>query len=71
MEFDRGGKEWSKKFYPSVIMSDERMTYTSVRKILVDDDSHERERYGSLLRDFELMNELCGFSGRGDLNGKP
>lgn len=60
MEFDREGERASKKFYPSVIMSDERMTYTSVRKILVDEDIRERERYGSLLRDFELMNELCG-----------
>jgi ribonuclease R len=60
IEFDRCGERVSKKFYPSVIMSDERMTYTSVRKILVDDDRHERERYAPLLRDFELMNELCG-----------
>jgi ribonuclease R len=60
MEFDRSGERVSKKFYPSVIMSDERMTYTSVRKILVDNDRHERERYGPLLKDFELMNELCG-----------
>ena len=60
MEFNRCGERVSKKFYPSVIMSDERMTYTSVRKILVDDDRHERERYSSFLRDFELMNELCG-----------
>jgi len=60
MEYDRRGERVSKKFYPSVIKSDERMTYTSVRKILVDEDRHERERYGSLLRDFELMNELSG-----------
>lgn len=59
MDFDRDGNRISSKFYPSLIKSDERMTYTSVRKILVDNDAKERQRYDSLLRDFELMNELC------------
>ncbi|HBU05935.1 MAG TPA: ribonuclease R, partial [Nitrospiraceae bacterium] len=36
------------------------MTYTSVRKILIDNDKHERKRYDYLLSDFELMAELCG-----------
>jgi ribonuclease R len=35
------------------------MTYTSVKKILIDQDSGEREKYNHLLRDFELMGELC------------
>lgn len=60
MDFDRNGKNTSAKFYPSIINSDERMTYTSVKKILVDNDKHEREKYDYLLRDFELMGELCG-----------
>ena len=47
------------KFYPSIIRSDERMTYTSVKKILVDSDPDERKKYGYLLGDFELMGELC------------
>jgi ribonuclease R len=60
MDFDRYGNRTSKNFYPSLIKSDERMTYTSVRKILVDQDAGEREKYGYLLKDFELMGELCG-----------
>jgi ribonuclease R len=60
MDFDRFGRKVHAKFYPSVIVSDERMTYTSVRKILIDQDAHERKKYDYLLRDFELMGELCG-----------
>lgn len=60
MDFSRDGEQLGARFYPSLIRSDERMTYTSVRKILVDQDRHERERYAQLLPDFELMNELCG-----------
>ncbi len=73
MDFDRNGQRLSAKYYPSVIKSAERMTYTSVRKILVDGDRKERERYDYLLRDFELMNELCNILrekrlGRGSLD---
>ncbi len=60
MDFDRNGEKLNSKFYPSLIRSDERMTYTSVRKILIDNDRHEREKYDHLLSDFELMAELCG-----------
>ena len=60
MDFDRFGRRLGARFYPSVIKSDERMTYTSVKKVLVDNDPEEREKYDYLLRDFELMGELCG-----------
>jgi ribonuclease R len=60
LEFDRLGTRLSSKFYPSVIVSDERMTYTSVRKILVDNDQRERGRYDHLLQELEFMGELCG-----------
>jgi ribonuclease R len=59
MDFDRNGNRVDAKFYPSVIISDERMTYTSVRKILVDNDKFERGKYDYLLQDLELMGELC------------
>jgi ribonuclease R len=59
MDFDRSGARTAERFYPSLIKSDERMTYTSVRKILVDRDADERGRYAYLLKDFELMGELC------------
>jgi len=60
IDFDRNGERLNAKFYPSVIRSDERMTYTSVRKVLVDLDTAARQKYNYLLREFELMNELCG-----------
>lgn len=59
MDFDREGNRIGVRFYPSLIRSDARMTYTSVRKILVDNEPRERERYEALLQDLELMNELC------------
>lgn len=59
MDFDREGNRIGVRFYPSLIRSDARMTYTSVRKILVDNEPKERERYDALLQDLELMNELC------------
>jgi ribonuclease R len=66
LDLDRYGNLTGAKFYPSLIRSDERMTYTSVRKILIDQDGQERKRYDRLLRDFDLMGELCGIlrSGR-------
>lgn len=60
MHFDKKGQLIKKDFYPSIINSNERMTYTSVRKILVDNDPTEREKYTYLLDSFEVMNELCG-----------
>ena len=60
MDFDRNGSRIGARFFPSVIVSDERMTYTSVSKILIGKDARERSKYNHLLRDFELMGELCG-----------
>jgi ribonuclease R len=73
MDFDGKGLRTGQKFYPSLIKSDERMTYTSVRKILIERDPAERERYHHLLKDFDLMGELCGLIrtvrlGRGSLD---
>jgi len=60
MDFDRSGSRLNVKFYPSIIMSNERMTYTSVKKIYVDSDMQECKKYDYLLHDIELMGELCG-----------
>ena len=59
MEFDKNGQRLRSRFYPSIIISNERITYTSLKKILVDEDTKEKEKYGYLLRDFEIMGELC------------
>ncbi|TCS74234.1 ribonuclease R [Effusibacillus lacus] len=45
--------------YPSVIKTNERMTYTNVRKILVEKDPELMERYKDLVPDFQLMEELA------------
>jgi ribonuclease R len=59
MHFDNNGQIRDKDFYPSIIHSNERMTYTSVRKILVDTDEEERSKYAYLINIFETMEKLC------------
>jgi len=58
MHVSTDGKMMKKEFYPSVINSNERLTYTAVGRILVDHDPVERERYGYLMEDLETMGEL-------------
>ena len=45
--------------FKSVININERMTYTNVYKILVDNDPEQSERYRDLVDDFRLMKELA------------
>lgn len=59
MEFYKEGNRARYDFYDSVINSNERMTYTSVKKILADKDPGECRRYNYLLDDFKIMEELC------------
>ena len=59
MHFDKKGMITEKAFYPAVINSNERMTYTSVKKILADNDPVERKKYEYLMKVFETMEELC------------
>ncbi len=58
MEIDDEAKVVNHDIYSSVIRTVERMTYTNVRKILVDRDPELIERYSSLVADFELMDQL-------------
>jgi ribonuclease R len=60
MDIDANGNVLRSEFYDSMIRSRERMTYTAVKKILVDDDPETKERYKELLSDFELMEECFG-----------
>lgn len=59
MEFDRTGRRLGTEFFKSLINSNERMTYTGVKEILVDQEPEIRSRYDYLLHDFDLMGELC------------
>jgi len=60
MDFDRDGNRINTKFYPATIISDERLTYTIVKKILVDNDVTLRKRYFNILQELETMAELSG-----------
>ncbi|MFZ5861557.1 MAG: ribonuclease R [Nitrospirota bacterium] len=59
MTFDADGHRAAYTLYPSVIISDERMTYTTVGRILEQDDPELSRRYASLLPMFRTMRALC------------
>lgn len=59
IEFNAKGEVIRSRFFNSVIRSHERMTYTDVRRILVDRDPECRARHASLVDQFELMEELA------------
>lgn len=60
MEFDaRTLRRVRHDIYPSVIRSAERMTYTNVRKMLVDGDEELLERYAHIVDMLERMRELA------------
>jgi ribonuclease R len=59
MEINGKGGVVRSRFFNSVIRSQERMTYTVVRRILVDRDPDSLERYRHLVGQFKLMEELA------------
>lgn len=60
MEFDKKTMQVVRHdIFTSVIKTVERMTYTNVRKILVDRDEELMQRYAELVDDFQLMEELA------------
>lgn len=59
MEINSNGEVVAHRFAQGVIRSVERMTYTNVAKILVDQDRATRERYASLVDEFRRMEELA------------
>lgn len=59
IEFNAKGEVVRSRFFSSVMRSHERMTYTNVRRILVDKDSECLERYRDLVDQFKLMEELA------------
>ncbi len=58
MDISPEGEVLRYDIYESVIKSNERMTYTAVREILVDRNVSQRKRYAALLDEFALMEEL-------------
>ena len=59
MDIDEQGRVMNYDLFKSVININERMTYTNVNKILVDNDPEQIERYRDLVDDFRLMKELA------------
>ena len=59
MEINFKGEVIHSRFFNSVIRSHERMTYTNVRRILVDKDEECIARYRNLVDQFKLMEELA------------
>jgi ribonuclease R len=59
MLFDSDGRRLEYDLYESVIRSNERMTYTAVKKILTDKEAELCRAYDYLLHDFEVMEDLC------------
>jgi ribonuclease R len=59
IEFNAKGEVLRGRFFNSVIRSHERMTYTGVRRILVDKDGEVLARYAPLIDQFKLMEELA------------
>ena len=59
IEFNARGEVRRSRFFNSVIRSHQRMTYTNVRRILVDCDFEVLERYEDLIDQFKLMQELA------------
>ncbi|MBI1998097.1 MAG: RNB domain-containing ribonuclease, partial [Deltaproteobacteria bacterium] len=59
IEFNGKGETTRSRFFDSVIRSHARMTYTEVRRILVDKDSECVARYAGLVDQFKLMEELA------------
>jgi ribonuclease R len=59
MEINPQGQVVGHDIFPSVIKTTERMTYTNVRKILVDADPELLTRYDKLIPMFKLMEELA------------
>ena len=58
MDIDEKGKVIGSQIAETVICVDQRMTYTSVKKILEDQDAEEIEKYQEFVPMFEKMREL-------------
>ena len=59
MEIDKKGNVRGHKIAETVVRIDRRMSYTSVKKILVDNNPEETNEYRELVPMFELMEEVA------------
>ena len=73
LRFDREGNLADCDAFKSMIRSDARLTYRTVKRILVDRDTEEMERHEALVPSLEAMGRLCSLlagkrRGRGSLD---
>ena len=59
MEFDSNGKRVTEKFTRSSIISRHRLTYTIVKKVLVDRDKELIKKYSDILDQLQEMGQLA------------
>ena len=59
MTIDKSGRVVDHEIQETIIRSNERMTYTDVTKILVENDKELVEKYNYLMDEFKAMEELC------------
>lgn len=59
MDIDKNGNVQKHEIVETLINIDERMTYTNVKKILIDHDEELQERYKDFIPMFETMEELA------------
>jgi ribonuclease R len=59
LKFTAHGEPRGYRFYPSIIRSDERLTYTIVKQILLDEDESLKEKYLPLVPSLEWMAFLA------------
>jgi len=59
MEFNTSGELLDRKFYPAVIKSHARLTYTEVKRMLVDREKEVIEKYENLFPMLESAGELA------------
>lgn len=59
MLFDQNGRRLSARFYPAVIRSHARLTYTEVRDMVVRTDAETIDRYADIYPHLQVMEELA------------
>jgi ribonuclease R len=58
LKYNANGEREEVRFYPSVIRSDERLTYTIVKRLLLDEDAELKKKFRPILPTLEYMVDL-------------
>jgi ribonuclease R len=58
LKYNANGEREEVRFYPSVIRSDERLTYTIVKRLLLNEDTELKKKFRTILPTLECMAGL-------------